>query len=97
MTKVQVKTWAPPGHVRTPWYLRGKTGEIERILGPFPNPEELAYGRQGDRLTLYRVRFTMGEVWGDAAEHPDDVIEAEIYAHWLEDPQTSAEPSADAP
>ncbi|MDT2079071.1 MAG: nitrile hydratase subunit beta, partial [Planktomarina sp.] len=33
---------------------------------------------------LVRVRFTMAEIWGDAAETPDDVIEAEIYAHWLE-------------
>ena len=23
----------PPGHIRTPWYLRGKMGEVERRLG----------------------------------------------------------------
>ena len=33
-----------PGHVRTPWYCRGKTGEVERICGRFRNPEQLAYG-----------------------------------------------------
>ena len=82
--KVRVKRLAPPGHVRTPWYLRGKTGEIERTLGPFPNPEHLAYGHAGERLPLHRVRFTMAELWGPDAENPADVIEAEIYAHWLE-------------
>lgn len=82
--QVRVKPYCPPGHVRTPYYLRGKTGEIERILGPFGNPEELAYGRREDRRTLYRVRFTMAEIWGAEAENPDDTIEAEIFEHWLE-------------
>ena len=79
------KTWAPPGHVRTPWYLRGKTGEIERQLGPFGNPEALAYGKEASAQDLYRVRFRMDEIWGPKAERPDDLLEAEIYGHWLEE------------
>jgi nitrile hydratase len=74
----------PPGHVRTPYYLRGKTGVVERVLGPFPNPENLAYSVAAPELALLRVNFTMREVWGPEAEKPDDTIEAEIYAHWLE-------------
>ena len=74
----------PPGHVRTPFYLRGKTGVIERELDAFPNPEERAYGSKGDAVKLVRVRFTMAEVWGEEAENPTDVVEAEIYRHWLE-------------
>ncbi|KMW57019.1 Cobalt-containing nitrile hydratase subunit beta [Candidatus Rhodobacter oscarellae] len=74
----------PPGHVRAPAYLRGKTGEIERPLGAFGNPEEQAYGRFGDMRALYRVRFTMAEIWGDSAERPEDTLDAEIYEHWLE-------------
>ena len=81
---VRVLPLNPPGHVRTPAYLRGKTGIIERILGPFPNPEGLAYGLKAPKLPLVRVRFTMAEVWGDTAEHPADTLDAEIYAHWLE-------------
>ena len=81
---VRVRTDIPPGHVRTPYYLRGKTGVIERTLGPFPNPEDLAYGVPAQPLQLLRVRFAMKEVWGHAAERPNDTIEAEIYAHWLE-------------
>ena len=82
--RVRVKTWSPPGHIRTPAYLRGKTGEVERALPAFPNPELLAYGLPAPKVPLYRVRFTMAEVWGDAAERPDDILEAEIFAHWLE-------------
>ena len=39
---VTVRPGAAPGHIRTPWYLRGKTGVVERICGAFGNPEELA-------------------------------------------------------
>lgn len=81
---VQVRSDMPPGHVRTPAYLRGKTGWVERRLGPFPNPEELAYRHPGTPLPLLRVRFAMSEVWGDAAESQSDTIDAEIYQHWLE-------------
>lgn len=82
--RVRVRPMAPPGHVRAPWYLRGKVGVIERALGAFGNPEQLAYGLTAERRTLYRVRFTMAEVWGEAAERPTDTVDAEIYDHWLE-------------
>ncbi len=81
---VRVKSLMPPGHVRTPAYLRGKIGWVERQLGPFPNPEALAYGQKAEELPLYRVRFTQAELWGDTADHPGDTVDAEIYGHWLE-------------
>lgn len=84
MRRVKVRQMMPPGHVRTPSYLRGKTGVIERELGPFPNPEALAYRQRAELQPLYRVRFTMAEVWGPDTPGADDTIEAEIYAHWLE-------------
>lgn len=75
----------PPCHIRTPWYIRGKTGEIERICGDFRNPEDLAFGEyNGPTKTLYRVRFDQTHVWPDYAEDPDDTIEIEIFEHWLE-------------
>lgn len=82
--RVRVRSVMPPGHVRTPAYLRGKTGVIERELGDFANPEALAYRRPAPPKPLYRVRFTMAEVWGATAENPDDTLDAEIFAHWLE-------------
>jgi len=82
--QVRVKTMMPPGHVRTPAYLRGKCGVIERKLGEFANPERAAYRLQTELQSLVRVRFSMAEIWGDAAENPTDTLDAEIYAHWLE-------------
>ena len=83
--KVRVIKAFPLGHVRTPFYIRGKTGTIERCCGAFPNPEELAQMRDGlPRVPLYRVKFTQKEVWPDYRGSPNDVLEVEIYQHWLE-------------
>lgn len=73
-----------PGHVRTPMYVRGKTGVIERIVGSFPNPELLAVGHSGlPYKMLYRVNFKQCELWDDYHGAPDDTLEIEIYEHWL--------------
>lgn len=83
--RVVVKRSDPPGHRRTPHYIRGKTGVIERICGAFPNPEELAYGFNGEpKKVLYRVRFLQKEVWPAYRGPAHDVIEMEIFEHWLE-------------
>ena len=89
--RVRVKSTYPPGHRRTPVYIRGKSGEIERICGAFPNPEELAYGFDGEpKKVLYRVRFAQKHVWPGYAGPDNDIIEMEIYEHWLE-PETRPE------
>jgi hypothetical protein len=83
--RVQVRRAYPPGHLRTPWYIRGHAGVIERLCGAYPNPEELAYARSGlPAQPLYRVRFLQREVWPDYAGRPDDTVDIEIYQHWLE-------------
>ncbi len=82
---VRVRAIFPPGHVRTPYYIRGKTGVIERACGKFPNPEELAYGRDGrPHQPLYRVRFRQRDVWPEYEGAEGDTLDVEIYAHWLE-------------
>ena len=84
-TKVVVRRGNPPGHVRTPFYIRGKSGVVERVCGSFGNPEELAYARSGEpRQVLYRVRFEQKHVWPDYAGAPHDTIDIELYEHWLE-------------
>ncbi len=45
--RVRVREDFPPGHIRTPVYVRGKTGVVKRKFGTFPNPEVLALGRDG--------------------------------------------------
>lgn len=73
------------GHIRTPHYIRGRTGVIERFVGFFKNPEELAYGRSGEpRCALYRVRFVQSHVWPDYAGAAGDTIDIDIYEHWLQ-------------
>ena len=91
---VVVRNAYPMGHVRTPYYIRGKRGVVERICGAFANPEELAYARSGEPARpLYRVRFRQHDVWPDYAGRDDDVVEIEIYEHWLE-PGGHADPGA---
>jgi nitrile hydratase subunit beta len=82
---VRVRRGDVPGHLRTPWYIRGRSGTVERLCGTFPNPEELAYNRPGlPAQPLYRVRFRQREVWPDYAGPAGDTIDIEIYQHWLE-------------
>jgi len=83
--RVAVRAAYPLGHVRTPFYIRGKTGVVERFCGAFANPEELAYARSGlPRRPLYRVRFRQADVWPDYAGENSDTVDIEIYQHWLE-------------
>ena len=83
--RVRVRAAYPPGHLRTPYYVRGKSGVIERVLDAFPNPEERAYGRSGlPAKVLYRVRFLQRDVWPDYAGPPADTVDLEIFEHWLE-------------
>lgn len=81
---VMVRRAFPPGHIRTPVYVRGQYGVIERICGEFRNPEKLAFGGDGLPVRpLYRVRFRQTDLWSDYAGPPQDHVEVEIYEHWL--------------
>ena len=83
--KVAIRRSLSPGHIRTPWYVRGATGLVERVCGAFANPEELAYGRNGlPERALYRVIVRMDDIWPDYAGQPTDSLEVEVYEHWLE-------------
>lgn len=83
--RVRVMKAYPLGHVRTPYYVRGCTGTIERLCGAFPNPEELAQMRDGlPARPLYRVRFLHRDLWPGYGGDPADVVEVEIFQHWLE-------------
>jgi nitrile hydratase len=82
---VAVRLAFPAGHIRTPVYVRGHRGIVERLCGSFRNPESLAY--RGDGLPeqpLYRVRFRQRELWPDYAGAASDHVEVEIYENWLE-------------
>jgi len=83
--RVRVRAEDRPGHIRTPYYIRGKTGWVEKVYGDFLNPELLAYGREGlPKKTLYLVGFHQREVWGDYRVGAGDRLYVDIYDHWLE-------------
>lgn len=82
--RVRVREAHPPGHVRTPYYVRGCEGVVESIAGDFANPEELAYGRDGlPRRTLYRVCFAQQDIWPSYRGLAADSLVVDIYEHWL--------------
>lgn len=89
-TRVRVRDdWPERGprrvHIRTPHFLRGRTGVVERHLGDYPNPEDLAFGRDGlPRKALYHVRFDQPGLWRGGRGRAGDTLAADIYEHWLE-------------
>jgi nitrile hydratase len=90
--------WRRP-HMRTPGYIYGVRGTIERVCGIHGDPSFLAFGvPEPPQVQLYRVRFATKDIWPeqypnstkhhhDHGDHDDDhgdVVEVEIYQHWLE-------------
>jgi len=81
---VRVAATNPPGHRRTPFYIRGKRGVIERFCGEFANPEELGYGFDGlPKKRLYRVRFRQIDLWPAYGGDIADTVDVDVYEHWL--------------
>jgi nitrile hydratase len=72
-----------PMHLRTPHYVRGRTGTVERALGAFANPEAIAFARPGEPRMLYHVVFDQPPIWNEGA--PGDTVMIEIFEHWLEE------------
>lgn len=72
------------GHCRSPWYLRGRVGEVVGVQGCYRDPERLAYHRPGlPARVLYKVRFNQRDLWPDYRGDAGDQLEADIYEHWL--------------
>jgi len=90
---VQVKSenllsrWRKP-HLRTPGYLFGKQGIIERSCGVYTNPELAAFHCLSANQPMYRVRFNQMDVWPQYSGEKSDTIDVEVFQHWLEAPTT---------
>jgi hypothetical protein len=96
--------WKRP-HIRTPGYIYGVAGVIERVCGTHPDPF-LAFGWEAPLVQLYIVRFRQCDIWpeqydsnadqgtrGGGSEGKDDngdVVEVEIYEHWLQPTEESS-------
>ena len=81
--------WRAP-HLRTPGYVFGARGVVERHAGTFGDPSLLAYRvRSGAQQHLYRVRFTASELWPEvnhinaADGGNEDSVDVEIYENCL--------------
>ena len=82
---IMVRRAYPPGHIRTPYFIRGRRGTIHEVVGSFANPEELAYGRDGHPVkVLYRVKFRQTDVWADYEGSTHDTSVIDLYENWLE-------------
>jgi len=82
--RVRVRDIWPPGHVRTPGYVRGRVGTVVAVRGPFQDPEALAYGRPGLPRRLCTVRFRQRDLWPEYVGGPHDSLQVDIFEHWLE-------------
>ena len=84
--RVRVAARPHLGHHRTPGYVKGKTGIVERVHASFTNPETRAYGGDGlPEQPLYLVGFAQRDVWPDYAGPRSDRIYLDLFEHWLED------------
>lgn len=83
--RVRVRTDDRPGHLRTPFYVRGKIGWVERVYGEFLNPESLGHGGDGlPRKMLYLIGFDQDIVWNQYEPSGRDKLFVDIYEHWLD-------------
>lgn len=86
--KVRIQTREAAGHIRTPAYMMGKTGIVERRKGYYRKPEDLAYGKgDGDPAALYSIRFKQSDLWPNYEGHAQDSLLADIFEYWLEPAQ----------
>lgn len=84
--RVRIAARAHQGHHRTPAYVKGKTGRVERVHASFRNPETRAYGGDGlPEVTLYLVSLDQRDVWPSYSGRAGDRLYLDLYEHWLEE------------
>lgn len=94
-TRVRVRRLHPPGHCRTPFYVRGRGGVVVALADRQPDPEALAYGRDGlPRLAVHRVRFRQRDLWPDYAGGAEDSVVVDLLEPWLEREVEEGDPAA---
>jgi nitrile hydratase subunit beta len=85
--RVRVADRLHAGHHRAPGYLKGRSGTVVRTHASFTNPETRAYGADGlPKQPLYLVGFEQSDLWPTYDRNFKDVLYADVYEHWLEEP-----------
>jgi nitrile hydratase len=80
--RVRVRAEHVPGHVRTPAYIRGKTGVVVGESPPYPFPDAAAHGVPAEDEPTYDVRFSSAELWPHAADAA--FVHAAVFQSYLE-------------
>jgi nitrile hydratase beta subunit len=80
---VRVLNAHPPGHTRSPRYVRGKRGVVVRVDGAFRLPDVAAHAERPCGDHAYGVRFDARELWGSDAG-ANETIHVDLWEHWLE-------------
>jgi nitrile hydratase subunit beta len=74
------------GHHRTPAYVKGRIGRVERFHGLVANPESRAYGAAGrPAQPLYMVSFSQADLWTGYRGGQADRVCLDILGSWLEE------------
>jgi hypothetical protein len=82
---VKVANREHAGHHRTPSYIKGRIGRIERAHNRFLDPETRAYGGDGEPTRqLYLVGFELLELWPEYSGAEADRLLVDVFEHWLE-------------
>ena len=81
--QVKARQTHPRGHTRLPRYIRGKVGVVVQIYRPqgFQDAEPLE--DVGKSQTVYAVKFTSEQVWGESAE-PNSSVLLDMWESYLE-------------
>jgi nitrile hydratase subunit beta len=84
--RVRVADRPHEGHHRTPGYVKGKLGRVEREHASFTNPETRAYGTDGlPEQPLYLVSFAQRDLWPGYRGGAGDRLYVDVFEHWLEE------------
>ena len=84
--RVRVSARHHAGHHRTPAYLKGLRGTVERVQGAYKNPESGAYAGDGvPAQPLYLVSFAQRDVWPSYDGSVVDRLYADVFEHWLDE------------
>jgi len=65
---VRVRALDTVGHTRTPAYVSGRVGIVDRDHGVFVFPDTNAHGKGPNPQHVYSVRFESAELWGQAGQ-----------------------------
>ena len=77
---MRARTGDPDGHTRLPRYVRGHTGEVVAVRGPWALPDLVVRGVSRHE-PVYAVRFAAAELWGTGSH----TVVLDLWESYLEE------------